>query len=107
MKALVFVALVFVVVLVLPRPAPRVGEVLLKISASGICGSDVHGFLGHSERRKPGLVLGHEAVATIAEHHESVKNWSPGQRVVVNPLVSCGSCAMCLNGRQNLCANWW
>jgi len=107
MKALVYVAPEKMEMQELPKPSPKPGEVLLKVAASGICGSDVHGFLGHSERRKPGLVLGHEAVATIAETHHSVKNWSPGQRVVVNPLVSCGTCAMCMNGRQNLCANWW
>lgn len=107
MKALVYVAPEKLEMQELPKPAPKPGEVLLRVSASGICGSDVHGFLGHSERRKPGLVLGHEAVATIAEKHASVSAWSPGQRVVVNPLVSCGACAMCMNGRQNLCANWW
>jgi len=90
----------------LPRPVPQTGEVLLAIHQSGICGSDIHGFLGHSPRRKPGLVLGHEAVATIAEVHPSVSGWKTGQRVVINPLMSCGTCAACLSGKQNLCANW-
>jgi L-iditol 2-dehydrogenase len=88
------------------KPAAGPGDVLLQIHTAAICGSDIHGFLGHSERRKPGLVLGHEAVATIAEVHPTVGGWEPGQRVVVNPLITCGRCAACLAGRQNLCASW-
>jgi 2-desacetyl-2-hydroxyethyl bacteriochlorophyllide A dehydrogenase len=88
------------------KPTVKGGDALLKIDASAICGSDIHGFLGHSERRKPGLVLGHEAVATIEEVHASVTGWERGQRVVVNPLIACGACAACLAGKQNLCANW-
>jgi threonine dehydrogenase-like Zn-dependent dehydrogenase len=88
------------------KPAAGPGDVLLQIHTAAICGSDIHGFLGHSERRKPGLVLGHEAVATIAEVDPSVEGWKPGQRVVVNPLITCGRCAACLSGRQNLCATW-
>ena len=75
----------------LPDPQPREGEVLLQVSAAGVCGSDLHGFLGHSERRKPGLVMGHEAVATILDLHPSVSGWRRGQRVCFNPLMSCGS----------------
>ena len=52
-----------------PPLRPREGEVLLQVSAAGICGSDIHGFLGHSERRQPGLVMGHETVATVARRH--------------------------------------
>ena len=106
MKALVYVAPEKLEIQDVPKPSVRAGEVLLKISSTGICGSDVHGFLGHSERRKPGLILGHEAVATIEEKHASVSGWSLGQRVVVNPLMSCGTCAACQTGKQNLCANW-
>jgi threonine dehydrogenase-like Zn-dependent dehydrogenase len=80
--------------------------VLLGVSAAGVCGSDIHGFLGHSERRKPGLVMGHEAVATILDVHSSVDGWRRGQRVSFNPLLSCGQCRACLEGRQNLCPTW-
>jgi 2-desacetyl-2-hydroxyethyl bacteriochlorophyllide A dehydrogenase len=106
MKALVYTGPSRVEIQDVPTPSPGPGQVLLKIHASGICGSDIHGFLGHSERRKPGLILGHEAVATVLEPHPSVTDWKPGQRVVVNPLTACGECPMCLAGRQNLCANW-
>lgn len=107
MKALMYVGPEQVEIQDVPTPQLQANQVLLKIAATGICGSDVHGFLGHSERRKPGLILGHEAVASVADSHASVTRWKNGQRVVVNPLVSCMHCPACLSGRQNLCANWW
>jgi 2-desacetyl-2-hydroxyethyl bacteriochlorophyllide A dehydrogenase len=106
MKALVYTGPEKVEIQDVPSPSPQPGDVLLRISVSGVCGSDIHGFLGHSERRKPGLILGHEAVARVAEAHPSVKGWKPGQRVVINPLISCGACAPCGAGRQNLCPTW-
>jgi threonine dehydrogenase-like Zn-dependent dehydrogenase len=71
-----------------------------------VCGSDIHGFLGHSARRKPGLVMGHETVATILETAKDVSGWKKGQRVSFNPLLSCRTCPACLSGRQNLCPTW-
>jgi L-iditol 2-dehydrogenase len=106
MKALVYTGPGKVELQEVAKPTATSGDVLLKIGVSGICGSDIHGFLGHSERRRPGLVLGHEAVATIEEVDASVTGWERGQRVVVNPLISCGACAACLAGKQNLCASW-
>jgi threonine dehydrogenase-like Zn-dependent dehydrogenase len=105
-KALVYTGPGKVEIQDVPRPAVGPGEVLLRNHSSGICGSDIHGFLGHSERRKPGLILGHETIATIEEVHGSVTAWKPGQKVIVNPLMTCGACAACLNGKQNLCAHW-
>jgi threonine dehydrogenase-like Zn-dependent dehydrogenase len=107
MKALVYVAPERMEMQEIPDPSPRAGEVLLGVSAAGVCGSDLHGFLGHSERRQPGLVMGHEAVATILEVDRSVSGWRKGQRVSFNPLVTCGRCRACLEGRQNLCPTWW
>src|SRR5438093_11056491 len=106
MKALVYVGPEKVEMQHLPDPAVREGEVLLKVAAAGICGSDLHGFLGRSERRQPGLVMGHETVARVADAHPSVTGWHRAQRVCFNPLVSCGSCGACLSGRQNLCPDW-
>jgi threonine dehydrogenase-like Zn-dependent dehydrogenase len=106
MKALVYMGPEKVEIQDVPVPTPQAGEALLRIHASGICGSDIHGFLGHSERRKPGLILGHEAVATIEKVHASVSGWRPGQRVVLNPLMPCWTCPACLAGKQNLCSNW-
>ena len=79
-----------------PQPEPSIGEEVVAIEGAGICGSDVSGFLGHSARRRPPLVLGHELVG----HRRD------GRRVVANPLISCGRCAACLSGSQNLCATW-
>jgi threonine dehydrogenase-like Zn-dependent dehydrogenase len=106
MKALVYTGPETVQMMDVASPTMAPGEVLLKVHASGICGSDIHGFLGHSERRKPGLILGHEAVATIDKIHGSVVGWKTGQRVVINPLQTCGHCAACLSGKQNLCSDW-
>ena len=106
MKALVYVGPERVEVQDFPEPALGEGHVLLQVAAAGICGSDIHGFLGHSARRQPGLVMGHETVATIREVHSSVRGWRAGQRVSFNPLLGCGTCAACRGGRPNLCPDW-
>lgn len=106
MRALVYTAPERMEIRDVPDPVPGAGEVLLGVCAAGVCGSDLHGFLGHSERRKPGLVMGHEAVATILELDPSVTGFRRGQRVSFNPLLSCGACPACLEGRQNLCPSW-
>lgn len=87
------------------RPEPELadGEVVLRIDAAGICGSDMHAFHGHDPRRKPGLVLGHEFAATVLSSASPL--WQPGQRVTGNPLITCGRCNFCLQGRDNLCAH--
>jgi threonine dehydrogenase-like Zn-dependent dehydrogenase len=87
------------------RPEPELadGEVVLRIDAAGICGSDMHAFHGHDPRRKPGLVLGHEFAATVLASASPL--WQPGQRVTGNPLITCGRCNFCLQGRDNLCAH--
>lgn len=81
-----------------PDPIPGEGEVLLQISAVGVCGSDMHAYYGHDERRIAPLILGHEAAGVV------IGGAFDGQKAVVNPLVTCGSCEACLSGRSNLCA---
>jgi 2-desacetyl-2-hydroxyethyl bacteriochlorophyllide A dehydrogenase len=103
MKALVYTQPNEMQILDRPHPILADGEVVLKIESVGICGSDMHAFHGHDPRRKPGLVLGHEFAGTIAE--ASTPLFSAGQRVTGNPLITCGSCEFCLQGRNNLCAN--
>ncbi len=87
------------------RPYPDLvdGEVILKIDAVGICGSDMHAYHGHDPRRGPGLVLGHEFAGTIAESRAPYL--PPGRRVTGNPLITCGYCDYCVQGRNNLCSN--
>lgn len=106
MKALVYTELRRVELRELDMPRPGAGEVLVRVAATGICGSDVHGFLGKSARRKPGLVLGHETVGTVAEIGEGVEPSLVDQRVSVNPLITCKRCPACLAGRHNVCADW-
>lgn len=80
-----------------PDPTPSVGEHLIRIEAVGICGSDMHAYLGHDDRRPAPLILGHEAAGTI------VGGARNGERVTINPLVTCGTCPACQSGRENLC----
>ena len=86
-----------------PHPALAPGEVVLQIEAVGICGSDMHAWHGHDPRRLPGLVLGHEFVGSIAQ--SAAPGFEKGTRWTGNPLITCGICAYCVQGRNNLCAN--
>ena len=103
MKALVYTQPNEMQILDRPYPSLEADEVVLKIESVGICGSDMHAFHGHDPRRKPGLVLGHEFAGTIADTSSSL--FAKGQRVTGNPLITCGHCEYCLQGRNNLCAN--
>ena len=78
-------------------PVAEPGQVLIRIDSSGICGSDMHAFLGHDARRPAPLILGHEAAGVITGGPRA------GERVTINPLVSCGTCHACRTGRENLC----
>ena len=98
MKALVYTAPERLSLREVPEPRPGAGDVLVRIDACGICGSDMHAFFGHDERRPAPLILGHEAAGVIAMGARA------GERVAINPLVSCMHCAACLGGRANLCA---
>jgi L-gulonate 5-dehydrogenase len=80
-----------------PRPVAKDGDALIKIDSVGICGSDMHAWAGHDERRPAPLILGHEASGVIVDGPEA------GLRVTVNPLVTCGTCSDCQSGRTNLC----
>lgn len=106
MRALVYTAPGVLALESHPDPLPGPGEVLLRVRLAGVCGSDVAGYLGHSRRRRPPLVLGHECVGTIAALGEGVEGWQVGERVVVNPLFPCWRCSACLAGQQHLCAHW-
>lgn len=85
------------------EPSPAAGEVLVAVRAAGVCGSDVHGFTGSTGRRKPGIIMGHEFTGTIARLGPGTQGWRVGERVVVQPLSTCGSCALCRAGRSNIC----
>lgn len=84
-------------------PVAAANEVLIKVEAVGICGSEIEGFLGHNSLRVPPLVMGHEFSGTIAALGDQVENVNVGDKVVVNPLISCGTCDRCRKGLENLC----
>ena len=73
------------------------GESIIKVSASGICGSDMHAYHGKDNRRIPPLILGHEISGVIDKGKEI------GKKVVLNPLITCDSCDYCKNGKEHLC----
>jgi L-iditol 2-dehydrogenase len=84
---------------------PEIGpeEVLMKSVSVGICGSDVHGFTGESGRRKPGMVMGHEAVGQVVAVGRNVTSFRPGQRATIFPTLGCGKCEYCARGMEHIC----
>jgi threonine dehydrogenase-like Zn-dependent dehydrogenase len=84
-----------------PDPAP--GEALLAVVATGICGSDVHGYTGENGRRHPGQVMGHETVGRVAALGPGTDGPARGSVVTVNPVISDGTCAACRSGNGHLC----
>ena len=88
-----------------PDPIPGDDEVLLRIRACGICGSDIHGWDGSSGRRRPPLIMGHEASGEIISVGPRVERWRPGDRVTFDSTIYCGQCAYCKSGDVNLCEN--
>jgi L-iditol 2-dehydrogenase len=88
-----------------PDPVPAQDEILVRVKACGICGSDVHGYDGSSGRRIPPIVMGHEAAGTVAGMGSYVSGIREGDRVTFDSTIYCGSCAYCRRGEVNLC-NW-
>ncbi|HXS68301.1 MAG TPA: galactitol-1-phosphate 5-dehydrogenase [Candidatus Polarisedimenticolia bacterium] len=88
-----------------PVPTLQPHEVLVRVRACGICGSDVHGMDGSSGRRIPPIIMGHEAAGMIAEIGSGVTGWKKGDRVTFDSTVSCGECWYCRRGQINLCEN--
>ena len=89
-----------------PVPVPGPGQVLVRVRATGLCGSDVHiavegvtptGFLP--------ITLGHEPAEEVAEIGDGVVGWSPGDRVAVYPIQTCGWCEHCVSGRMQVCSS--
>jgi threonine dehydrogenase-like Zn-dependent dehydrogenase len=97
MKALVYTAPETFEVRDVPEPVPAADELRVQVTSAGICGSDMHAYLGHDDRRPAPLILGHEVSGRVTGGDLD------GQRVTVNPLVTCGSCRACRAGRDNLC----
>ncbi len=92
----------------LAEPVPQSGEVVIRLGAGGICGSDLHYFaeggVGDFRLREP-LILGHEVAGEVVSVGPEVRRIRPGDRVAVNPNHPCGTCRQCQAGRRNLCSN--
>lgn len=85
------------------RPVPGDDEVLVRIEAVGICGSEIEGYLGHNSLRKPPLVMGHEFCGIVEQAGSTADEALIGKKVVVNPLIFCGRCDRCRKGLTQLC----
>jgi len=88
-----------------PQPEPGPDDVLVAVKACGICGSDVHGMDGSTGRRRPPIIMGHEASGVIAGAGAAVKGWATGDRVTFDSTIYCGYCEFCRSGSINLCEN--
>lgn len=86
-----------------PEPSPKPGEVLLKVLAVGICGSELHGFVIHAPRRTPPLIMGHEFAGEVLAVGQGVKGYRVGDVVAVNSTISCGTCEVCVDGDPHVC----
>ncbi len=86
-------------------PIPEFGpeDVLIRVKACGICGSDVHGYDGSTRRRIPPLIMGHEAAGIVHSAGRDVQSFKPGDRVTFDSTISCGACRFCATGAVNLC----
>ena len=109
MKAAVLTGIRKIEIIEVPEPPPPApSEVLLKVETVGVCGSDVHyyaeGRIGTQQVTYP-YRIGHEFSGIVLETGPEVKNTKPGDRVAVDPAVSCGKCDQCLAGRENTCRN--
>jgi L-iditol 2-dehydrogenase len=105
MRALVYLGPRRMEVQEAPEPVAGSGEVVFATTAAAVCGSDLHGFREASPRRIPPLVMGHEGVGTIAGVGEGVDPALVGRRVVLKPILACGTCEPCREHRPNLCVN--
>jgi threonine dehydrogenase-like Zn-dependent dehydrogenase len=102
MKAVVFKGKDRIAIEEVPKPSPRAGEAVIRITTTTICGTDVHIVRGEYPV-KPGLVLGHEPVGVIEELGAGLEGYTIGQRVIVGAITPCGQCFYCLNGVHSQC----
>lgn len=89
----------------MPQPEPAEGEVVIKVMACGICGTDIHIFRGEYMGKYP-VIPGHEFSGVVERVGRGVAHFKPGNRVAVEPNISCQNCRNCLNNRENFCENW-
>jgi 2-desacetyl-2-hydroxyethyl bacteriochlorophyllide A dehydrogenase len=90
----------------MPDPVPGATDVVVEVAGVGICGTDIHVFEGHYAGSTYPLIPGHEVSGTVVAAGRDVTAVAVGDRVVVDPTLSCGQCEQCVNGGYNLCLNW-
>src|SRR5437763_6804266 len=105
MQAMLLKEYMHLEVVEMPQPSIGPDDVLVRVRACGICGSDVHGLDGRTGRRIPPLVMGHEAAGEVVESGTGVSDLRPGDRVTFDSTVYCGRCFFCARGEVNLCDN--
>jgi L-iditol 2-dehydrogenase len=88
-----------------PAPVAGPADVIVAVKACGICGSDVHGMDGSTGRRRPPIIMGHEAAGVISSLGSGVIGWKAGDRVTFDSTIYCGHCEFCRRGLINLCDN--
>src|SRR3954449_1956152 len=104
MKAVVFKGKDQIALEEVSKPTPGVGEAVIRITATTICGTDVHIVKGEYPVR-PGLILGHEPVGVIEELGAGVTGYEIGERVLVGAITPCGQCHACLSGHLSQCGH--
>lgn len=105
MKALVLEEYGKVVIQDVEKPEVTGNRILIRIKAASICGSDVHGYDGSSGRRRPPIIMGHEASGIVEKLGPLAEGFTPGDRVTFNSTEFCGKCRNCAIGKQNICVN--
>jgi L-iditol 2-dehydrogenase len=87
------------------EPVLEGGDALIRVEATGLCGSDISTWQGHHPFRRPPVVLGHEAAGMVVAVGAGVESALVGQRVALCPLIPCGRCTPCRRGATNLCTS--
>lgn len=105
MKALVLEQYGKLVYIDVPEPTIAAEDVLIRVHACGICGSDIHGMDGSTGRRIPPIIMGHEATGEIIQVGSAVSEWRRGDRVTFDSTIYCGKCFFCWRGDINCCDN--
>lgn len=103
MKALMYLGPKNMKIAELPEISPKAGEVKIAVKYVGICGSDLHGYVGKNGRRVAPMIMGHEFSGVIEEIGDGVAGLKIGDKVTVCPLIECGECDYCSSGRGNIC----
>jgi len=105
MKALVYQGPWTMTVEDVPAPTAGPGQVQIDVRKVGICGSDVHGFIGKTGRRIPPMIMGHEFGGVVSGLGEGVTRFAVGDEVIASPIQFCGKCANCRRGLTNICTD--